>query len=224
MFAGVLEATSVRSMVVEANDGIIATAGVVEGFAGAGASGTSLVIAALSAMVAGAIALGGAKYAEEAAERDARRELIAEERRQLALSPAAELAELTALYEGKGLSPALARQVAAELSASDALAAHVEAEHGLALRGRYLAPLVSAFAAAIAFALGAAVPLVAVLVMPDAWRAATVFAAVVVALGVTSVIMARAGRTHLPRTVTRTLLIGMTAMLLTLAGGSLFHP
>ena len=76
---------SVRSLVVDANDGIIATAGIVEGFAGAGATEITITIAAFSAMVAGGIALGGAKYAEEATERDAQLALIDEERRQLAL-------------------------------------------------------------------------------------------------------------------------------------------
>ena len=77
----------VLALVVDANDGIIATAGIVEGFAGAGASATTITIAAFSAMVAGGIALGGAKYSETATERDAEQALIDEERMQLELSP-----------------------------------------------------------------------------------------------------------------------------------------
>jgi VIT1/CCC1 family predicted Fe2+/Mn2+ transporter len=135
---------SVRSLVVDTNDGIIATAGIVEGFAGAGATDSTILIAAFSAMVAGGISMGGARYAEEAAERDAEFALIDEQRRELSLSPEAERAELAALYEAKGLSPRLAAEVASELTAKDALAAHVDIEHGLSLaggkRGRWSRP------------------------------------------------------------------------------------
>jgi vacuolar iron transporter family protein len=222
--AGGYDGPWVRSMIVEVNDGIIATAGVVEGFAGAGASMRTIAIGAVSAMVAGAIALGGARYAEEAAERDARLALIAEERRQHALSPAAEIAELTALYEARGLSPRLASEVAVELSERDALAAHIEAEHGLSIGALAPAPVVTAIAAGLAFALGAAVPLVTVLLAPDAWRVAVTFATVVLSLALTSVVVAATGRTHVIPTVVRSVLIGVAAMLLTLAAGSLFHP
>ena len=133
VLAELLDAAVARSMIVEANDGIVATAGVVEGFAGAGATGPSLLIAALSTMLAGGIALAGARYAEEAAEREARLAVIEEERRQLATSPGQELAELAAFYQAKGLSADLARDVASELSAANALAAHVEVEHGLSM-------------------------------------------------------------------------------------------
>ena len=220
----VLDAAVARSMIVEANDGIVATAGVVEGFAGAGATGPSLVIAALSTMVAGGIALAGARYAEEAAEREARLAVIEEERRQLAPSPGQELAELAALYEAKGLSADLAREVASELSAANALAAHVEVEHGLSMRDVRSAPLAIAAAAGLAFALGSAIPLLAVLIAPDDWRPGVVFVAVIVSLAITSLILARLGRTHVRGVMVRSVLVGVTAMVLSLATGSLFHP
>ena len=213
----------VRALVVDTNDGIIATAGIVEGFAGAGATESTITIAAFSAMVAGGIALGGAKYAEAATERDAELALIDEERQQLALSPDEERAELAALYELRGLSPALAREVAAELTAADALAAHVEAEHGLSLRAAGPTPLLVAVTAGLAFALGSGVPLVTVLIAPDSWRVAVTFAAVVASLVVTSLVAARAGGTHVVRTLVRTVVIGTSAMLLTLVAGSLFQ-
>jgi VIT1/CCC1 family predicted Fe2+/Mn2+ transporter len=118
-------------MTVDANDGIIATAGIVEGFSGAGANLITLIIAAISAMIAGTIALGGAKYAECAGDRDAELALMEEERRQLALSPEEEFAELVEHYREQGLSSDLAERVAAELTAADALGAHLRAEHGL---------------------------------------------------------------------------------------------
>src|SRR5262245_28626883 len=120
-----------RELVIDANDGIVAIAGVVEGVLGAGLGNRAATTAVLLATVAGAIAIGGARYTETAAEHDARDKLLDEERHQLRSSPDQELDELAALYEEKGLAPDLARVVAIELSASDALAAHAEEEHGI---------------------------------------------------------------------------------------------
>ena len=224
VLAEVLDAAVARSMIVEANDGIVATAGVVEGFAGAGATGSSLVIAALCTMLAGGIALAGARYAEEAAEREARLAVIEEERRQLAASPGQELAELAAFYQAKGLSADLARAVASELSAANALAAHVEIEHGLSMNDTPSAPRAIAAAAGSAFSFGSAIPLLAVLIAPDDWRAGVVFGAAIVSLAITSLILARLGRTHARGVMLRSVLVGVTAMVLSLAAGSLFHP
>ncbi len=221
--AAVLDRPTLRSMVVETNDGIIATAGIVEGFAGAGATGVALVVAALCSMIAGSIALGGARYAEEAAERDARIAVIAEERAQLEQSPDEELAELTALYEAKGLSPRLAAEVAQELSAHDALVAHVDAEHRLTMQDRPWAPTVIGTVAGIAYALGAAIPLAAVLLAPDAWRAGVTFVAAVVSLVLTSWFLSRVGVVSVRRAVARSLGVGVTAMVLSLATGWLLH-
>jgi vacuolar iron transporter family protein len=215
---------SVRSMVVDVNDGIVATAGIVEGFAGAGATASTILIAALSAMVAGGIAMGGARYAEEAAERDAQLSVIDEERQQLLLSPVEERAELAALYEAKGLSPRLAAEVATELTAKDALAAHVDAEHGLSLAVSQRSLLFSAVVAGLAFAMGSGIPLLTVLFAPDHLRIVVTFVVVAVSLSLTSFILSRADRTQVVPTLTRTVLVGTAAMLLTLAGGSLFAP
>lgn len=220
----VLDRPTLRSLVVETNDGIIATAGIVEGFAGAGSTGTALVVAALCSMIAGGLALGGARYAEEVAERDARLALIAEERAQLRRSPEEELAELATLYEAKGLSPALARQVALELSARDALAAHVDVEHHLPLQEIPQGPVVIGAAACVAFALGSAIPLLSVLLTPDAWRAEVTFAAALVSLVATSVFLARVGMSPVRRTLARTISVGLSAMALSLLAGTLLHP
>jgi VIT1/CCC1 family predicted Fe2+/Mn2+ transporter len=162
-----LDRTELRNRGVDANDGIIATAGIVEGFVGAGASGSTIIVAAFAAMVSGGIALGGTKYSEEAAERDAERALVEEERRQLAMLPDEELAELAEHYRTRGLSPDLAAQVAKELSAHDALAAHVVAEHGIDLAVPRSRP--------VAFAIGAVVPLLSALLVPDDLRAVVTF-------------------------------------------------
>ena len=208
---------------MDGNDGIMATAGIVEGFIGAGAGTETIVVAAIAAMVAGAIAMGSAKYAEAAIERDATNSLIAEERRQLSLSPAEELAELAAIYERRGLSPDLARTVATELSAHDALAAHAEAEHDIALDEAPTPPLIAAISAAGAFAVGSLVVLLSVGITWST-RLPTTFVAVALSLGLTSVVVARWGNLPLLRTMVRTVGVGVAAMLITFAIGSLIEP
>jgi VIT1/CCC1 family predicted Fe2+/Mn2+ transporter len=212
-----------RSMLVEVNDGIIATAGIVEGLAGAGISARTTLIAGFSSTIAGGIALAGARYAEEAAELEARLAVIDEERRQISLSPDEEMAELAAIYERKGLSAALAREVAAELTARDALAAHAEAEHGLDLAAARPTPVVTAVAAGLSFAAGSVVPLLSAVLVPYTWRVAVTFLAVIISLSVTSLVLAATGGTPVRRTVLRSVVIGTLAMVLTLVGGTLVH-
>src|SRR5262245_826931 len=107
-----------RDLVIDANDGIVAIAGVVEGVLGAGLGNRAAATAVLMTTIAGGIALGGSRYTELAAERDARDALLEEERRQLERSPDQELDELTAFYQAKGLASELARVVAVELTAA----------------------------------------------------------------------------------------------------------
>ncbi|GEL23554.1 membrane protein [Pseudonocardia sulfidoxydans NBRC 16205] len=216
-----LDRAQVRGHVVDANDGIIATAGVVEGLLGAGAAGSTVVLGSLAAMVGGAIALGGMKYSEAADERDARSATIEAERHQLDSAPEEELAELTGIYEAKGLSPDLARAVAEQLSEHDALAAHAEMEHGIDVGGRDLTPLFTATLAGVAFVIGSAVPLLMILVAPAGVRIPATFVAVVLALGITATIVATLGGARMWRTIVRTVSLGLVTMLLTLVGGTL---
>src|SRR5262249_18505219 len=162
--------------------------------------------------IAGGIAIGGSRYTEEAAEHDARDELLAEERRQLQRSPEHELDELTAFYEAKGLAPELARIVATKLSAADALAAHAEEEHGIEVDEQQPSPLSAAIASALVFALGGAVVAVTVVVTPSAWRVPTTFVAVTIALALSSVVVSRWGDVPLGRTLARNVTVGLTAM------------
>ncbi len=209
---------------MDGNDGIMATAGVVEGFIGAGAASETIIVAAIAAMVAGAIAMGSAKYAEAAIERDATNALIAEELRQLNLSPAQELAELAAIYERRGLSPELARTVATELSAHDALAAHAEAEHDIALDDAPISPLMVGVTAAGAFAIGSLIVLASVVITPWTNRLPTTFFAVALSLSLTSIVVARWGNLPLWRTMARTVGVGIAAMLITFAIGTRIEP
>lgn len=207
---------------VDLNDGVIASAGIVEGFSAAGVTGAAIVLAALAAMVAGGISLGGAKYAEAASEREVQEAILAEERRLIELSPDEELAELRVLYEAKGLSPALAQAVARELSDLDPLAAHADAEYGITAQDLAVPPLRVGVGAGLSFAVGAALPLAVIVLVGPAWEGLVTFLAVMVALTLTSLLIARFGGTSLRRTVLRTLTVGGVAMGVTWLGGHLF--
>lgn len=213
----------VRELVVDANDGIIAVAGIGEGFLGAGASRNTAMLAVVSATIAGSIALGGSKYAEAANERDAQQELIDEEQRQLALSPAAELAELTSYYVGRGISPDLAAQVAAELSGTNPLAAQLDAKHGIDVREPSVTPWLVALTAGVAFATGAALIVLTVAFSAPEWRTQAVLVAAGASLLATSIVAGRWGKVPIWRTALRTVVIGLIALLLSLAIGSMFE-
>jgi VIT1/CCC1 family predicted Fe2+/Mn2+ transporter len=210
-----------RDLVIDANDGIIAIAGVVEGVLSAGLGNRSAATAVLMATIAGGIALGGSRYTEAAAERDARQSLLDEERRQLRQAPDQELEELAAFYQAKGLAPDLARVVAVELTEADALAAHAEEEHDIEVDEPAPLPLVAAVASSLAFALGALVVVVTAVLTPSDWRVPTTFIAVTIALGLSSAVVARWGDVPLGRTVARNVGVGVTAMAVSLAVGSL---
>jgi VIT1/CCC1 family predicted Fe2+/Mn2+ transporter len=204
------------------NEGIVATAGVIEGLLGAGADIETIVVAALAAAVAGSISLAGARYAEAAMELDADELIIEEHERQLALSPGEELDELTEHYVEEGLTPELARQVAEHLSRHDALAAHVEAGYGIDLDEPPRRPIITAALTGTASAVGSVVVLLTAILTPSEWRIPSSFIAVAVSLALTSIVLARWGQVPVARTILRTVTIGVTAMLVTLVIGSWF--
>lgn len=144
-----------------------------------------------------------------------------EERRQLHRSPAQELDELAVFYEAKGLAPDLARKVAVELTAANALAAHAEEEHGIEVDDPPPRPLVGAIASGFVFALGALVVVVTAVLTPSEWRVPTTFFAVTIALGLSSGVVALWGEVPLGRTVARNVAVGLTAMGVALGVGSL---
>jgi VIT1/CCC1 family predicted Fe2+/Mn2+ transporter len=210
--AAVTDPNSLRPWSVVANDGIIATAGILEGFAGAGASHATLVTAATSATIAGMLSAGGSEWAEAAAEREAHLTAVEEETADRARQPDVELAELVAYYEAKGLRAELAHEVAGELMAHDALDAQLESEHGI-LEVKSRADVVRAgVGSVVAYALGAAIPLLITLTAPVRAEAWTILVAVLVSLTVTSIVGARTGRMNLRRTLTRTLVVGIWTM------------
>ena len=180
-----------------------------------------LVTAASAATIAGALGLGGATWAEAAAEREAQLELAEEELAEIAADPAAELAELAGFYERKGLSPALAREVAEQLTAHDALAAQLESEHGIDELMSPVEPVVEGVSAAIAFALGAALAIT--LVVSTAVESWAILVAAVASLSLTSLVASGAGDLSVRRTLVRTLVVGVGTLGVSyLAGRVLF--
>jgi vacuolar iron transporter family protein len=213
----------VRPHVPDASDGILTSAGICEGFAGAGVSTKVLIFAGFAGLVAGTLAAGAAEYTKLGAERDQQAAQLTSERVQLETAPDAELDELTQLYVSRGLSPRLARQVAIELTAHGALAAHAEAEYGVT-PASLISPLRDALAVGAAFAAGAVLPWLAVILIPGSPRPAVIFVIVLLALVLTGWISAQISDVHPLRPIVRTAAIGALSMTITYAAGRLFHP
>ncbi|MEV0080885.1 VIT family protein [Nocardia neocaledoniensis] len=209
-----------RAGVLGANDGIVSTAGLVVGVAATTNDSTTILAAGVAGLVAGAISMAAGEYVSVSTQRDSEKALLAKERRELADFPDYELAELTEIYEAKGLSPATARQVAEELTAHDAFTAHAEAE--LKLDPDELTnPWAAAGSSAIAFTCGALLPLLAIVLPPAQWRVPVTFVAVVVALALTGSLSARLGGSRRGRAVLRVVVGGALAMAITYAIGTL---
>jgi VIT1/CCC1 family predicted Fe2+/Mn2+ transporter len=219
--AAVADRESLRSWTLVANDGIIATAGILEGFAGAGAGNRTLITAATTATVAGMLTVGGVEWAEAAAERDAQLVAAEEEAAEIARQPGVEHAELVAYYEAKGLTPQLAREVADQLMAHDPLDAQLESEHGILEIVSRAETVRTGIGSAIAYLLGAAIPLTVTVAAPVAVESSLILAAVVVSLIVTSGLAARTGHTNLSRTLVRTLTVGLGTMAVSYLVGKL---
>src|SRR5262245_55506055 len=219
--AGMSDPESQRQWHLVANDGIIATAGILEGFAGAGASQRSLLLAATVATIAGMLAAGGAEWVEAAGEREAQLTAAEEEAAELARDPEAERAELVAHYEARGLTPELAREVAHQLMAHDPLAAQLESEHGIREVISTSDTVRTGVGSAIAYAVGAAIPLLITVLAPYRIEKWAIAAAVLVSLVVTSFIGARTGHTSVGRTLLRTLAVGAGTMVVSYMFGQL---
>lgn len=181
-----------RAGVLGANDGIVSVASLVVGVAGATTDNAALLTAGLAGLVGGAVSMALGEYVSVSSQRDSERALITKEREELRTMPDAELAELAGLYRDRGLSDETALRVAEELTAHDALAAHLEVELGIDQED-LVNPWHAALSSAIAFTLGALLPLLAILLPPPEWRVPVTFVAVLIALAVTGAVAARIG-------------------------------
>jgi VIT1/CCC1 family predicted Fe2+/Mn2+ transporter len=210
-----------RAGVLGANDGIVSVAGIVVGVAGATSSRGPVFTAGLAGLVAGAVSMALGEYVSVSSQRDSETTLMSQEQRELADTPGREFNELTALYQAKGLSGSTARQVARELTAHDALAAHLDAE--LHIDPDDLAnPLQAAAASAASFITGALLPLIAILLPPTAWRVPVTIAAVLIALAIAGAVSARIGQSNVRRAVLRVVIGGALGLAFTWGVGHLF--
>jgi VIT1/CCC1 family predicted Fe2+/Mn2+ transporter len=194
-----------RAGVLGANDGIVSVAAIVVGVAG---------------LVGGALSMAVGEYISVSSQSDSQRALIAKERAELLSSPDEELAELAGIYESRGLTADTARQVAIELTAHDALAAHLSAELNID-ETEVASPWAAAVASAIAFVSGAILPLAAILLLPQPVRIPLTFAIVVLALAGTGALGARVGGSPLLRATIRVTVGGALALAATFLIGSL---
>lgn len=211
-----------RAGVLGCNDGITSTAGLVVGVAAGTTSTTALALAGLSGLVAGSLSMGGGEFTSVQAQRDSQEELLRKQRAELENIPREELDELAHLYVERGLSVRLAREVAAELTARDALAAHAEAELGIDLED-LVNPWEAASASALSYLVGGLVSLAAILLPPVGIRIAVCFAAVLLGLALTGYLAARLGSAPTGRATLRNLIVGSVTMIITYGLGRAAH-
>lgn len=210
-----------RAGVLGANDGIVSTAGIVIGVAGATTSVTAIATAGIAGMVAGSLSMAGGEYVSVSTQRDTERALLTKERWELDTMPDEELEELTRLYQAKGISRRVAEEVARDLTRNDALRAHAEAELGLD-PDDLTNPWHAAGSSFISFALGALIPLVAILLPINGARVWATVGAVVVGLVLTGFFSARLGKAPEGRAILRNVGMGILTMAITYGVGKIF--
>lgn len=209
-----------RAGVLGANDGIVSVAAVVVGVAGATGDTGTIATAGMAALVGGAISMALGEYVSVSSQRDSQKSMIAATQARLSHQPEESLARLAHSYQEKGLSPGTAAQVAGELTAKGALAAHLQAELNLG-EDEVVSPWHAAFASAIAFTIGAILPMLAILLPAAGVRVPVTFLAVLLALGITGWIGAMIGGGSRVRAAGRVVFGGALALGATFAIGSL---
>ena len=210
-----------RAAVLGANDGIVSTASLIVGVAAAQALKGDILLAGAAGLVAGAMSMAAGEYVSVSSQSDTEKADLARETAELSGDQAAEVAELAGLYAARGVEPGLARQVAAQLMAKDALAAHAHDELGISQIST-ARPIQAAFTSAGTFTLGAAVPLAVVLAVPTAWVAPAVALAGLVCLAILGAVGAHAGGAGILKSIIRVTFWGAFAMALTAGIGKLF--
>ncbi|MFD4671440.1 VIT family protein [Lentzea sp. NPDC058450] len=208
-----------RAGVLGANDGIVSTASLVVGVAGATTDRTQILVAGLAGLFAGAMSMASGEYVSVSSQRDAERALLAQEREELKNTPDEELDELREIYESKGLDEQTAKQVAEQLTKHDALAAHAEAELHID-PDELTNPWGAAIASFVSFTIGALLPLAAVMLTPTSLRVPVTVAAAILTLALTGFISARLSGADKRRAVVRNIAGGLIAMGVTYAIGS----
>ncbi|MEU8528849.1 MULTISPECIES: VIT1/CCC1 transporter family protein [Streptomyces] len=209
-----------RAAVLGANDGVVSTAGLVVGVAGATGSQAALLTAGLAGLLAGSMSMAAGEYVSVSTQRDSEKAALAVERRELKERPEAELAELTGLLAARGLSPDVAREAAEQLTERDALRAHARVELGID-PDELTNPWHAAWASFLAFTVGALLPLLAIVLPAADDRLWITVLSVLAALAFTGWWSARLGAAPPARAVLRNVVGGALAMGVTYAAGSL---
>ncbi|MFJ5266448.1 VIT family protein [Streptomyces sp. NPDC088387] len=209
-----------RAAVLGANDGIVSTAGLVVGVAGATGDRSALLTAGLAGLLAGSLSMAAGEYVSVSTQRDSEKAAIALEKRELREQPEAELEELTELLEERGLSRHVAREAAVQLTRRDALRAHARVELGID-PDRLTNPWHAAWASFLSFTVGALLPLLAIVLPPAGWRLPVTVVSVLAALVLTGWSSARLGAAAPGRAVLRNAGGGVLAMGVTYVAGTL---
>ena len=210
-----------RAAVLGANDGIVSTASLVVGVAAAGAGHANVLLTGVAGLVAGAMSMAAGEYVSVHSQADTEKADLSREQGEILQDPAAEQRELTAIYVARGLSPALARQVAEQLMTHDALGAHARDELGISAT-MSARPVQAALASAASFAVGAALPLAVTALLPGRGLIASVVVASLVFLAMLGFLSARAGGASVLAGALRVTFWGALAMAITAAAGTLF--
>jgi len=210
-----------RAAVLGANDGIVSTASLIVGVAAASAATSDVLVAGVAGLVAGAMSMAAGEYVSVSSQSDTEQADLARERAELASQPAFEREELAKIYVARGVAPDLALQVADQLMAKDALAAHARDELGISevTKAR---PIQAAMTSAATFAVGAAMPLAMVMLMPRPALVVGVSVASLLFLALLGAIGARAGGADVLKATLRVTFWGALAMALTAGIGKLF--
>jgi VIT1/CCC1 family predicted Fe2+/Mn2+ transporter len=209
-----------RAAVLGANDGIVSTASLVLGVAASHASHASILLAAVAGLVSGSMSIATGEYVSVSSQADMEKAALDEERRELIADDKGEHRELAAIYVRRGLDQALAKRVAEELMAADALAAHAHDELGITSLSK-ARPLQAAFASACSFAAGAALPLLMVAAMPSRYLSGAIAAAALTALALLGSVAAKTGGATVLPSVIRVVFWSSLAMAITFGAGAL---
>lgn len=210
-----------RAMVLGANDGIISIAALLLGMAAADATRSTLLTAGMAGLVAGAVSMALGEYVSVASQRDSEHSDIAKETWELKHQAEMELEELTAIYQARGLTEPLAREVAVQLTEHDALAAHLRDELGISADD-LARPMQAAGSSAVAFMIGGVIPMVAASLASISVRIGAILGVTVVALIALGFTGAKAGGAKPGRPILRVLIGGAAAMGFTMLVGKLF--
>jgi VIT1/CCC1 family predicted Fe2+/Mn2+ transporter len=210
-----------RAAVLGANDGLVSTASLIVGVAAANPERASVLLAGAAGLVAGAMAMAAGEYVSVSSQADTEKADLAREAAELTANPQSELNELAGIYVARGLDPALARQVAEQLTAKDALGAHTRDELGIS-ETTTARPIQAALTSAAMFTAGAAIPLAVVPFMPVKWIVAAVAITALLGLMVLGAVGARAGGAPVGKSIVRVAFWGVAAMVVTAGIGRLF--